>query len=186
MVLAGITATLAGGITGNASRPFPGSYFLVSGIGILISCPFVILMLHTPFPDGVAGHLCGVFFLFFNTGPSNTILANVTLPSIRSTAFAVNILVIHALGDAVSPPILRDVGPANRWNLRILRRSSHDGVGGGVLAVGDEISQTRHRPRGEQQIVIPMTERPRCDSFFLADSHALRHSFSILPKSFRP
>jgi fucose permease len=44
--------------------------------------------------------------LFFNTGPTNTILANVTHPSIRASAFALNILVIHALGDAISPPII--------------------------------------------------------------------------------
>jgi MFS-type transporter involved in bile tolerance (Atg22 family) len=47
-----------------------------------------------------------VFFLFFNTGPANTILANVTRSKVRATAFAINILIIHALGDAISPPIL--------------------------------------------------------------------------------
>ena len=64
-------------------------------------------MLYTPFPLGV-GVRCSspCFFLFFNTGPSNAILANVTHPSIRATAFAVNILIIHALGDAISPPVL--------------------------------------------------------------------------------
>jgi hypothetical protein len=48
----------------------------------------------------------GVFFLFFNTGPTNTILANVTHPSMRASAFALNILIIHALGDAISPPLI--------------------------------------------------------------------------------
>ena len=46
------------------------------------------------------------FFLFFNTGPSNTILANVTLPKVRATAFALNIFFIHAFGDALSPPLI--------------------------------------------------------------------------------
>jgi hypothetical protein len=36
----------------------------------------------------------------------NTVLANVSHPAIRSSAFALNILVIHALGDAVSPTII--------------------------------------------------------------------------------
>jgi hypothetical protein len=44
--------------------------------------------------------------LFFNTGPSNTILVNVTLPNIRTTAFALNIFVIHALGDVLSPVVM--------------------------------------------------------------------------------
>src|SRR5690606_7753909 len=47
-----------------------------------------------------------VFCLFLNTGPANTILANVVRPEIRATAFAINILIIHALGDAISPAII--------------------------------------------------------------------------------
>jgi hypothetical protein len=47
-----------------------------------------------------------VFCLFFNTGPTNTILANVSPPSIRASAFALNIFIIHALGDAISPAII--------------------------------------------------------------------------------
>ena len=52
------------------------------------------------------------FCLFFNTGPTNTILANVTHPSIRAAGFALNIFVIHALGDVISPFI---VGLLNDW-----------------------------------------------------------------------
>ena len=58
-----------------------------------------------------------IFFLFFNTGPSNTILANVTAPSIRATAFALNIFIIHALGDAVSPPVLGAIVGKDHWNI---------------------------------------------------------------------
>jgi hypothetical protein len=47
-----------------------------------------------------------VFFLFFNTGPSNTALANVIHPSVRAAAFALNIFIIHALGDAISPALI--------------------------------------------------------------------------------
>jgi predicted MFS family arabinose efflux permease len=57
-----------------------------------------------------------VFFLFFNTGPSNTALANVVSPSVRASAFAVNIFVIHALGDAPSPPILGYISGRYGWN----------------------------------------------------------------------
>lgn len=124
-VVAGIVATLLGGMAGDALRNrFPGSYFLVSAAGIWISCPLVILMLYTPFPYAWVCIFFAVFFLFFNTGPSNAILANVTHPSIRASAFAVNILVIHALGDAISPPLLgKIVGPVDgvfRWNLAFM------------------------------------------------------------------
>jgi MFS family permease len=110
-VVGGLAATLLGGMVGDKLRPrFPSSYFLVSGIGIIIAAPFVLLMLHA---NGIwmwTFLSLAVFFLFFNTGPSNTILANVTHPSIRATGFAMNILVIHLLGDATSPPILGKIG----------------------------------------------------------------------------
>jgi MFS family permease len=47
-----------------------------------------------------------IFFMFLNTGPTNTVLANVTAPNIRATAFAINIFMIHALGDAISPTLI--------------------------------------------------------------------------------
>ncbi len=117
-VVAGLSATLLGGIVGDKLRGrFPGSYFLVSGVGILLACPFVLLMLRLPFPAAWAAIFLAVFCLFFNTGPSNTILANVTHPSFRATAFALNIFLIHALGDAASPPLLGAiVGGNNRWD----------------------------------------------------------------------
>src|SRR2546430_6937603 len=65
---------------------------------MLIACPFFIATLYTPFPAAWVPMFVAIFFLFLNTGPSNTALANVSLPAVRATAFAVNILVIHALG----------------------------------------------------------------------------------------
>jgi MFS family permease len=105
--LAGLTATLAGGILGDRLRSrFPGSYFIVSGISMLIGFPMVLLVLHAPFPWAWLFIFLAVFTLFFNTGPTNTILANVTPASIRASGFALNILVIHLLGDALSPVII--------------------------------------------------------------------------------
>ena len=46
------------------------------------------------------------FFLFLNTGPLNAVVLGSVSPGIRSTAMAVNIFFIHALGDAISPPII--------------------------------------------------------------------------------
>jgi MFS family permease len=50
------------------------------------------------------------FCLFFNTGPANAILANVTHPSIRAVGFAANIFFIHAFGDVISPVIIGILG----------------------------------------------------------------------------
>ncbi len=107
MVVAGLLATLTGGWAGDRLRArFPSAYFLVSGSGMLLAFPFTVLMLYTPFPGAWVLVFFAIFFLFFNTGPANAALANVTPPSNRATAFALNILMIHALGDAISPPLV--------------------------------------------------------------------------------
>jgi predicted MFS family arabinose efflux permease len=71
-----------------------------------IAFPLILCALWFPFPTAWIYIFLACFCLFFNTGPTNTILANVTHPSIRASAFALNILVIHALGDAISPAII--------------------------------------------------------------------------------
>lgn len=106
-VLAGLFATLAGGWAGDWLRPkYPGSYFLVSGVAMILAFPMILMFLWTPFPLAWVFVFLAVFLLFFNTGPTNTILANVTRPDIRAAAFAVNILIIHILGDVPSPPLM--------------------------------------------------------------------------------
>jgi hypothetical protein len=114
-VLSGLFATLIGGVVGDLLKPrVSGSYFLVSGIALVLAAPLILLMVWLPFPAAWIALVAGVFCLFFNTGPTNAILANVTHPQLRAFAFAVNILVIHLLGDAPSPMVMgwiRDRSP---------------------------------------------------------------------------
>ena len=113
---AGLVGTLGGGLAGDYFRQrVSGSYFLVSGIGLLLGVPCTLAFLSVPFPAAWCFVFLAVFFLFFNTGPTNTILANVTHPSLRAPGFAVNILIIHTLGDVISPPVIGTI--ADRWSL---------------------------------------------------------------------
>jgi MFS family permease len=117
-VVAGLVSTLLGGIIADKLRPrFPGSYFLVSGIGMVIACPVFIVSLYVPFPAAWIAMFLAIFFLFLNTGPSNTALANVSLPAVRATAFALNIFIIHALGDVPAFPAIGFVG--GHTNMRV-------------------------------------------------------------------
>jgi MFS transporter, Spinster family, sphingosine-1-phosphate transporter len=105
--VAGLTATLLGGLVGDKLRArFSGSYFLVSGLAMLIGFPFMLAALRAPFPAIWGLLFVTSFCLFFNTGPTNTILANVTHPSLRAGAFALNIFIIHAFGDVLSPVVI--------------------------------------------------------------------------------
>jgi MFS transporter, Spinster family, sphingosine-1-phosphate transporter len=119
-VVAGLTATLLGGYVGDKLRPrYPGSYFLVSGSAMLIGFPLSVAMLSIPFPWAWVFIFLACFCLFFNTGPTNTILANVTHPSIRASAFALNILVIHALGDVISPLVIGAITDASGQDMNL-------------------------------------------------------------------
>ena len=107
VVLAGIMATLSGGYLADRLRnKVRGSYFLVSGIGMIVGLPMFLLAIQLPVGPAWIFVFLAVFFLFFNTGPSNTALANVAPPALRSSAFALNILIIHLVGDVISPPIV--------------------------------------------------------------------------------
>ena len=130
-VVAGLVSTLLGGIVADRLRPrFPGSYFWVSGIGMLIACPIFIVALYIPFPAAWVAMFLAIFFLFLNTGPSNTVLANVSLPAVRATAFAVNIFVIHAFGDVQAFWLLGYIGGHTNMHVAFLF------VSGIILASG--------------------------------------------------
>jgi MFS family permease len=119
--IAGLLATLLGGLAGDRLRnKLPGSYFLVSAAGMFLACPFIIAMLYIPFPWAWIPMSTAIFFLFFNTGPTNAILANVTLPAVRATAFGLNILILHLLGDAAAPPLLGGIAGHFGWNIAFI------------------------------------------------------------------
>lgn len=108
VVIGGLIATLLGGLAGDylRNRGVRGAYFHVAGWGMILGFPAFLALLYTPLPSGWIFFFIAVFFLFFNTGPANAILANVVRSPIRATAFALNIFVIHAFGDAISPLII--------------------------------------------------------------------------------
>lgn len=107
-VLAGIGGTLAGGWLGDKlQKKTEKGYLLASGWGFLLGAPIAAYAILTPsLPQCLTAMFLAEFFLFLNTGPLNTVIVNVTRPSVRAMAFAINIFFIHALGDAISPTIL--------------------------------------------------------------------------------
>jgi MFS family permease len=138
VVVSGLVATLIGGATGDwlRNRGVRGAYFHAAGWTTLLAFPFFVAMLYVPFPAAWGVLFVAVFFLFFNTGPANTILANVSRSSIRATAFAINILIIHALGDAISPPIIGAIADRSSLHTAFLFVSVFILVGGGLWVAG--------------------------------------------------
>lgn len=154
--LLGLMATIAGGLAGDALRKrFSGSYFLVSGTAMCVGAPALLWMVQArdSFPLAWLPMGLFVFCLFFNTGPTNTIIANVTHPLLRARAFAFNILVIHLFGDALSPIVLGAViGKDNRYDLAFQLVAATVFVGGVLWLWGaaylkrDTERASRHLP----------------------------------------
>ena len=107
-LIAGVGGTLLGGWLGDRLLPrFPAAYFLVSGVGLLLSVPCAAAVILLQDRSWVLGAIfLAEVLIFLNTGPLNAIIANVSRAEVRATAYAVNILIIHALGDAISPTIV--------------------------------------------------------------------------------
>ena len=136
-VVAGLVSTLLGGIIADKLRPrFAASYFWVSGMGMLIACPIFIVALYMPFPAAWVPMFVAIFFLFLNTGPSNTALANVSLPAVRATAFAANIFVIHAFGDVQAFWLLGYIGGHTNMHVAFLFVSGIIFLSGLVWLIG--------------------------------------------------
>jgi len=138
VVVSGLSATILGGWAGDKLRTrFSGAYFLVSAVAMWIGFPLVVAVLFVPFPLAWVFLFLACFCLFFNTGPINTVIANVTHPSMRASAFALNILLIHAFGDAISPTILGWLnGYYGTMNVGFLAISAMFFIAGGCWFLG--------------------------------------------------
>jgi MFS family permease len=116
-VLAGTVATLLGGWLGDRLlRRTPAAYQLVSAVGMTLSIPAIVAAIYTTGPAMYPAIFLGEFFLLVNTAPLNAALVNSVSASIRATALAVNIFVIHLLGDAFSPTLIGYI--SDRSNLQ--------------------------------------------------------------------
>lgn len=118
-VVAGLVGTVTGGwLADRLLRRTPGAYFLVSGSGMLLATPCALVALLADAPAVyLPATFAAEFFLFLNTGPCNAILVNVVHPAMRSTAFAINIFLIHILGDIWSPIAIGAIDDATGGNL---------------------------------------------------------------------
>jgi MFS family permease len=106
-IVNGIGATLLGGWIGDRMlRRSRGAYYTFSGVAMLIAVPLMVAAIYTTGKLMFPAIFAAVFFILVGTGPSNSAVVNSVSASIRSTALAANVFVIHLLGDAVSPTMI--------------------------------------------------------------------------------
>lgn len=107
IVADGILASLLGGWLGDfLLRRTKGAYYMVSAVSMALGVPVMIVALFVKGPAMIPAIAVAAFFLLFNTAPLNAAVINSVDAHIRATALAVNIFIIHILGDVPSPTMM--------------------------------------------------------------------------------
>jgi sugar phosphate permease len=106
-VVDGILGTWLGGFLAQRwLRRNKAALYLLSAWSMLLAAPFAVLVFYGPRATMVPCLAVAEFCLFLNTGPLNAAIVNAVDAPIRSTAIAIELFIIHALGDAPSPRII--------------------------------------------------------------------------------
>ena len=96
--------TLGGMLSDHLGKKRPGALFVVPGVAMILSIPFVLIVLFSKAePVIFAAIFAAEALMFVSTGPCNAIIANVVQPNLRAAAFAICTFGIHFLGDVWSP-----------------------------------------------------------------------------------
>ena len=104
-----VAAVLGGWLGDRLLRHTKGAYYLVSSISMGLGIPVMMVALFTRGNFMVPGIAVAGFLLLLNTAPLNAAVINSVGSHIRATAIAVNLFVIHGLGDAFSPWLIGKV-----------------------------------------------------------------------------
>ncbi len=106
-VVTGIAGTWFGGwLAQRWLRRNAAALYLLSAWSVLLAIPAAMLTFFGPRAGMVAALAVAEFLLFLNTGPLNAAIVNSVGAPVRSTAIAIELFVIHALGDAPSPRLI--------------------------------------------------------------------------------
>ena len=93
------------------------AYFITIFGSFLLALPFAALGVYcTQTLWAVVCFSAAVVFIFLPMGPISAAIVALTRPRVRSMAFAINIFIIHALGDAISPVLLGRA--SDLWGLK--------------------------------------------------------------------
>jgi MFS family permease len=105
VTLAGGLGTLTGGFLGSRLLSYTlGAPLWVSGLGIALALPLAGLTIFAAAPIIYIPALVGaIFLLFLNPGVLTAVVVSVAGPWRRAQAVALNIVVIHLVGDVPSP-----------------------------------------------------------------------------------
>ncbi len=106
-VLGGLGGTAVGGwIAQRWLKTNKRALYLISGWSALLTVPPAVACFFGPRWAMVPGLALALFFIFLGNGPLNAAIVNSVSGQIRATAIAMELFLIHALGDAPSPRLI--------------------------------------------------------------------------------
>ena len=133
----GIVASLLGGWLGDYLLPrMKSSYYLVSAASMALGVPVMIVALFARGRAMVPAIAAAAFFLLLNTSPLNAAVINSAGAHIRATAIAVNISIIHILGDVPSPTMMGWVADRHSLQTAFILPVIAMGVSSAILFYG--------------------------------------------------
>jgi hypothetical protein len=108
LAVTGLTATLIGGLLATRWQRRTGNgYEWVLALSALAAAPAAFAAFSVADPGlAKAALVAAMFFLFFSTGPVNTLILETVPVAMRATAMAASIFAIHMFGDVWSPRIV--------------------------------------------------------------------------------
>lgn len=119
-IIAGAAGTFLGGIFADKLlKKTKKAYYFVSALSFAAAVPLgaaSLLLTQINLYAAIVFLAAAIMFVFMPTGPINAAIVSTTDIKIRSMAFAVNIFIIHALGDAISPALVG--GVSDMFNLK--------------------------------------------------------------------
>ena len=117
-VVTGLLGTITGGVIAQRwSKKTPKALYLVPAISAALAVPPALVCFFGPHSLTIPSLAVAIFLIFLGTGPVNAATMNAVRPEVRATAMAGQLLVIHALGDAISPRIIGAVSDRSTLNL---------------------------------------------------------------------
>jgi MFS family permease len=119
-VVDGLAGTAIGGwLAQRWLRRDHRALYLLSAWSMILTLPLAALVFFGPPAWSIPALFAAEFFLFLNTGPLNAAICNSVSSGVRSSAIALNLFLIHMLGDTFSPQIIGHISGMAHSNLRI-------------------------------------------------------------------
>ena len=138
LLVAGLVATPLGGVLGDrAARRSPAGHLRFCALALAASAPLIVVLAQLPtLGPTIAVSFAALFALGLTIGPINAVLVGCVPPSVRSTAIALNLILVHLLGDASSPWLIGWISDGTGLAFAISLSAVPVALGAAILAYG--------------------------------------------------